>query len=100
MRDLEKAEQPSRGYGFVDFKEHAAALAALRWANNNPALSAEAAAGGAAGSRNGNSDEWPRLIVEFAVENRSKLQVWPLLDLPPFGGGLLMAHSVYAYPST
>jgi hypothetical protein len=88
MRDLEKAEQPSRGYGFVDFKEHAAALAALRWANNNPALSAEAAAGGAAGSRNGSSDEWPRLIVEFAVENRSKLQVWPgpCWTLHLFGG--------------
>ena len=58
----------------MDFKTHAAALAALRWTNNNPALSAEAAAGGGgAGSKP--QDEWPRLIVEFAVENRSKLQV-------------------------
>jgi len=76
MRDLEKAEQPSRGYGFVDFKDHASALAALRWTNNNPALSHEAAAGGAAAvARKSPTHEWPRLIVEFAVENRSKIQV-------------------------
>ena len=38
----------SRGYGFVDFADHITALAALRYLNNNPELSAEAAAGGAA----------------------------------------------------
>ena len=76
MRDLDKTDQPSRGYGFIDFKDHASALAALRWTNNNPALSNEAAAGGAAAvARKSPMNEWPRLIVEFAVENRSKIQV-------------------------
>ena len=30
------ADHPSKGYGFVEFKHHAHALAALRELNNNP----------------------------------------------------------------
>jgi len=37
---------PSRGFGFVEFTHHAHALACLRELNNNPAYSAEYAAGG------------------------------------------------------
>ena len=76
MRNVDREGQPSRGYGFVEFTSHAHALAALRWTNNNPALSAEAAQGGSkVASRSRDPLEWPRLIVEFAVENRSKLQM-------------------------
>ena len=39
IRDVEREAKPSRGYGFVDFPSHAYALAALRYANNNPDLS-------------------------------------------------------------
>jgi hypothetical protein len=39
-------EAPSKGFGFVEFTHHAHALAALRQLNNNPAYSAEYAAGG------------------------------------------------------
>jgi nucleolar protein 4 len=75
IRNLDKPGQPSRGYGFVDFASHAHALAALRWTNNNPALSFEAAQGGEAARKKDQADQ-PRLIVEFGVENRSKLQVF------------------------
>ena len=40
------ADAPSRGFGFVEFAHHTHALAALRQLNNNPAYSAEYAAGG------------------------------------------------------
>ncbi|CAI2165429.1 778_t:CDS:2 [Funneliformis geosporum] len=43
----------SKGYGFLEFTQHAHALAALRHLNNNPELFGEK----------------KRLIVEFAVEN-------------------------------
>ncbi|PKY51240.1 RNA-binding domain-containing protein [Rhizophagus irregularis] len=43
----------SKGYGFLEFAQHAHALAALRYLNNNPELFGEK----------------KRLIVEFAVEN-------------------------------
>ncbi|RIA89613.1 hypothetical protein C1645_771894 [Glomus cerebriforme] len=43
----------SKGYGFLEFTQHAHALAALRFLNNNPELFGEK----------------KRLIVEFAVEN-------------------------------
>jgi nucleolar protein 4 len=43
----------SKGYGFLEFTQHAHALAALRYLNNNPELFGEK----------------KRLIVEFAVEN-------------------------------
>ncbi|CAG8444368.1 12677_t:CDS:2 [Funneliformis mosseae] len=43
----------SKGYGFLEFTQHAHALAALRHLNNNPELFGER----------------KRLIVEFAVEN-------------------------------
>jgi len=50
----------SKGFGFVEFTHHAHALAALREVNNNPEYSKYASAHG-------------RLIVDFAVENRSEL---------------------------
>ncbi|GBB93981.1 hypothetical protein RclHR1_02270005 [Rhizophagus clarus] len=43
----------SKGYGFLEFTQHAHALAALRYLNNNPELFGEK----------------KRLIVEFAIEN-------------------------------
>jgi nucleolar protein 4 len=69
---MDKTEQPSRGYGFVEFATHAHALAALRWTNNNPVFSKEAQGGGKGGT---DLSTAPRLLVEFAVENRSKLQM-------------------------
>jgi nucleolar protein 4 len=74
MRDLDKEGQPSRGYGFVEFQSHAHALAALRWTNNNPALSKTCVMGGTS-VKSSDESEWPRLIVEFSVENKSKLQI-------------------------
>jgi nucleolar protein 4 len=56
----------SKGYGFLEFKEHLHALAALRQLNNNPAYSKYAAGGGATSKK---PEERPRLIVEFTVEN-------------------------------
>lgn len=84
------ADAPSKGFGFVEFTHHAHALAALRQLNNNPAYSAEYAAGGKkAGEmqKRGKKSKkvktdgkegaeflgedgkvyLPRLIVEFAV---------------------------------
>eukprot|EP01082_Thalassiosira_pseudonana_P011970 g9899.t1 g9899 contig4:826664-829597(-) len=92
------ADAPSKGFGFVEFTHHTHALACLRQLNNNPAYSAEFAAGGKHASelakqqqRRGKKhkkakiDESgaefvgedgkicvPRLIVEFAVENKVK----------------------------
>ncbi len=83
------AEAPSKGFGFVEFTHHTHALAALRQLNNNPAYSAEYAAGGkkaAEMQKRGKKGKkvtdgkegaeflgedgkvyLPRLIVEFAV---------------------------------
>ncbi|KAL9191460.1 hypothetical protein ACHAXT_001166 [Thalassiosira profunda] len=91
------ADAPSRGFGFVEFAHHAHALAVLRQLNNNPLYSAEYAAGGKHASemakrgkgkkgRKAKADPEtgaefmsedgrvcvPRLIVEFAVENKVK----------------------------
>ncbi|KAL7518633.1 hypothetical protein ACHAWX_003441 [Stephanocyclus meneghinianus] len=92
------ADAPSRGFGFVEFTHHTHALACLRQLNNNPAYSEEFVAGGKQASellkqqqRKGKkskksklddagaglvSDDGkvcvPRLIVEFAVENKVK----------------------------
>ncbi|KAG5186528.1 hypothetical protein JKP88DRAFT_346539 [Tribonema minus] len=60
---------PSKGYGFMEFKHHGHALAALRTLNNNPAYSHHAHGGKM------EKGEKPRLIVEFAVENHAKLKV-------------------------
>eukprot|EP00940_MAST-03C_sp_MAST-3C-sp2_P001104 g1104.t1 len=57
-----KGRPRSRGCAFVEFTEHAHALAALRVMNNNPKY--------ASLSNTGNE----RLIVGFAVENRAKLK--------------------------
>lgn len=63
----------SKGYGFVEFTEHAHSLAALRVLNNNPQFS-ELAAGGPA-SKKVQSDRRSRLIVQYAVENTAKLRL-------------------------
>jgi len=91
-------DAPSRGFGFVEFTHHAHALAVLRQLNNNPIYSAEFASGGKHAAemlkqkrkkgkkaKNLKVDESgaefvgedgnvrvPRLIVEFAVENKVK----------------------------
>jgi len=66
MRDLKsvsaaagdkKGEAPSKGYGFVTFADHTAALNALRKLNNNPNVFKK--------------DQRP--IVEFSIENRKAL---------------------------
>ena len=88
VADGQKAiDAPSKGFGFVEFTHHAHALAALRQLNNNPAYSAEYAAGGKKAAemqkrgKKGKNDGkegseflgedgkvyFPRLIVEFAV---------------------------------
>ena len=93
--DKKKANAPSRGFGFADFKHHVHALACLRELNNNPAYSSEYAAGGKVAhamkkkARSGRAKvvkgagggdyigedgrvRVPRLIVDFAVENKVK----------------------------
>ncbi|KAL7468660.1 hypothetical protein ACHAXS_008896 [Conticribra weissflogii] len=92
------ADAPSRGFGFVEFTHHTHALAVLRQLNNNPVYSAEFASGGKRAAEmlkqqqkkgkkakkmkvdesgaefvgeDGNV-RVPRLIVEFAVENKVK----------------------------
>eukprot|EP00986_Skeletonema_menzelii_P008269 scaffold3437_cov145-Skeletonema_menzelii.AAC.1 len=96
VSDGQKAiDAPSKGFGFVEFTHHIHALAALRQLNNNPAYSAEFAAGGkkaAEMQKRGKKAKkmksdgkdgaeflgedgkvyLPRLIVEFAVENKVK----------------------------
>ena len=59
----------SKGFAFVEFSCHYHALAALRELNNNPAYSDAALGGAAAKAAKKPQAEWPRLIVEFAVEN-------------------------------
>jgi nucleolar protein 4 len=95
------SEAPSRGFGFVEFTHHTHALAVLRQLNNNPSYSAEYTAGGKhasemvkqkRGGKKGkkvkvdpetglefmNEDgkaSVPRLMVEFAVENKVKARM-------------------------
>ena len=64
----------SKGFAFVEFSTHFHALAALRELNNNPAYSDAAAGGAAAKAAKKASSQWPRLIVEFAVENIVKVR--------------------------
>ena len=88
------ADAPSRGFGFVELVHHTHALAVLRQLNNNPIYSAQYAAGGKHASESskrgrkgkkgkvdpetgdelvsGDEGKIPRLIVEFAVENKVK----------------------------
>ena len=63
----------SKGFGFIEFSTHLHALACLRELNNNPAYSTSFAAGGAT-AKTRPEDEWPRLIVEFAIENIAKVK--------------------------
>lgn len=74
-----KEQAMSRGFGFVEFKHHAHALACLRELNNNLRYSSEFAAGGKAVTeankkRKSSKDPIPvpRLIVEFTIENKVK----------------------------
>jgi nucleolar protein 4 len=72
MLDMERKRgglAQSRGYGFVEFKEHAHALACLRELNNNSAYCSSAAG---ATSKTGLR---PRLIVEFTLENMQKVMI-------------------------
>jgi len=91
------ADAPSRGFGFVEFTHHTHALAVLRQLNNNPAYSAEYAAGGKHAAemskqKRGKKSKKikadpetgaeflgedgkvyvPRLVVEFTAENKVK----------------------------
>ena len=72
MLDLERKRggvSQSRGYGFVEFREHSHALACLRELNNNPAYGTSAAG---ATSKSGQK---PRLIAEFSLENMQKVKL-------------------------
>ncbi|GAX19051.1 nucleolar protein 4 [Fistulifera solaris] len=82
-KDKTDPKPPSRGFGFVEFQHHIHALACLRELNNNTQYSAEYVAGGKQASllrksrkRKGETDDEaskiPRLIIEFAVENKVK----------------------------
>lgn len=62
----------SKGFAFVEFTQHAHALACLRIVNNNPDYAFLASGGQSAMSRP--VEQRPRLIVEFAVENAAKLR--------------------------
>ena len=93
MRDLDKPKDEetnryrSKCFGFVVFNEHVYALAALRTLNNNPAFCDKAMnsdgalkrwrAGGSnrGGGPDDNATPLARLIVDFAVENRSKMKL-------------------------
>ena len=77
MRDLQRLKDGkslSKGFSFVEFTHHAFALACLRELNNNPAY-VDFAASGSGGTAEipirGSSR--PRLIVEFAIENKRKV---------------------------
>ena len=100
------ADAPSKGFGFVEFTHHTHALAVLRLLNNNPAYSAEYAAGGqhAAGMKGGKKSKKtkadpetgaeflgedgkvcvPRLIVEFTVRFVLDTRECCIMSLCPF----------------
>ena len=69
-----RKDAPSRGFGFVEFLHHAHALACLRELNNNPFYSKEYVQGGRHAMEGKKRAEAlvPRLIVDFAVENKAK----------------------------
>ena len=72
MLDLERKRggvSQSRGYGFVEFREHSHALACLRELNNNPAY------GSSAAGATSKSGQKPRLIAEFSLENMQKVKL-------------------------
>ncbi|KAK4905030.1 RNA recognition motif-containing protein, partial [Elasticomyces elasticus] len=66
----------SRGYGFVEYWGHRAALMALRWLNGRSVKREDVE--GAASSKGENADDdgekGKRLIVEFAIENAQVVQ--------------------------
>ena len=67
----------SKGYGFVEFKEHVHALAALRELNNNPLPEyAQYAQVRKGALHNGTPAERSRLIIEFAIENVKKVKIY------------------------
>jgi nucleolar protein 4 len=59
VQGVEKGRMESRGFGFLEFKEHEKALEVLRALNNNPRYFSKA----------------KRLIVEFAVEDVRKVKL-------------------------
>jgi nucleolar protein 4 len=69
----EKDAKMSKGFGFVEFEQHMHALACLRLVNNNEEY-AWAAAGGRAAMRVKSQDR-PRLMVSFTVENAAKVKL-------------------------
>ena len=56
----------SRGYGFLEMKNHKAALMALRWLNAHKVTKEEIAQGN---EDNVEAEKPRRLVVEFAIEN-------------------------------
>jgi nucleolar protein 4 len=73
MLDLERVRggvPQSRGYGFVEFRNHVHALACLRELNQNTAYSSNAS--GASGGKEGKRST---LIVEFSLENMRKVKI-------------------------
>jgi nucleolar protein 4 len=68
---LDENKKPkSKGYGFIEFKSHADALACLRYMNNN--ISAFAKAMGEEEHKKNTKNKKP--VVEFAVENNLVLK--------------------------
>lgn len=62
----------SRGYGFIEFRDHKAALMGLRWLNNHEVTIAEIVEGMDENEKKSaqlDSLNKRRLIVEFAIEN-------------------------------
>uniref|UniRef100_A0A7R9YDH0 RRM domain-containing protein n=1 Tax=Pinguiococcus pyrenoidosus TaxID=172671 RepID=A0A7R9YDH0_9STRA len=75
MRDMDHPKKLSRGFGFVEFTSHVAALAALRMLNNNPNEAyVKYAQGKGRVKKKARGAHPPRLIVEFVVENHRKMQ--------------------------
>jgi len=83
VRDVGGMNSPSRGFAFVEFTHHIHALSCQRQLNNNPQYSVQYVAAGRkprsktnVSSSDGKDEasRVPRLIVEFAVENKIKAQ--------------------------
>eukprot|EP00981_Chlorochromonas_danica_P012615 scaffold5218_cov150-Ochromonas_danica.AAC.7 len=68
---LQDGRPQSRGYGFVEFRHHAHALACLRELNNNSAYEEKAVDADGKGLESVKS----RLMVEFSLENMRKVKI-------------------------
>lgn len=58
----------SRGYGFIEYHSHRAALMGLRWLNGH-AIEQSEGTSGVLGSKTAIREQRKRLVVEFAIEN-------------------------------